>query len=343
MGRKLLLGIATFALLFGVAGRSLHAHAQSGGFALQVTPSPIVETIEPGTTKTVELKIRNQNTQSETLKMGLRAFTINSSTGEVELKNDEPQDVVGWVSFANPVFTVSAGEWYTQKITFAVPANAGFTYSFAITISRNAPTKEQGGKTSIEGSVAVFALLSTNRPDALRKLEIASFSSKKKVYDYLPASFTLQLKNSGNTIIQPGGNIYIQRTSNSAAPLATMPVNEKSAYILPNVTRSMQAEWSAGFPVYKTVDAQTGKKKLTWDWSTLQNFRIGHYVAKAVVIYNDGNRDVPTQAEIDFWVIPWKIISIAVVALGLVTVGIVTIVRKTMRVARKKHVDAPKA
>lgn len=334
MGKKIIILLALFVAFAGVF--SGVGSAQSiGGFALQVTPSPIVETIEPGRTKVVELKIRNQNTQKETLKMGMRDFSIDNATGEVTLENTEPSDVKGWVTFADPLFEVNAGEWFTQKITIAVPANAGFTYAFALTVSRANPTKEQGGKTAIEGSVAVFTLLSTNRPDATRKLDVVSFKSPKKVYEYLPATFTLQLKNSGNTIIQPAGNVYIQRSSDSKNPLQVVAVNEKSAYILPDVTRSLTVEWSKGFPVYKTNEE--GKKSLVWDWSTLQNFRIGHYVAKAVVIYNDGTRDIPTIAEIDFWVIPWKMLLGLLFVIVLLVIGVVTIIRKTMRVVKKKQ------
>jgi hypothetical protein len=193
MGKKII--SAVFAAVVLGVGFVAKTEAQSqGGFAVQVTPSPIVETIQPGVSKTVEVKIRNQNTQNETLKMGLRAFTISSETGEVSLKTEEPSDVKDWVVFENPTFDVAAGEWYTQKVQLSPPANAGFTYSFAITVSRANPVKESGGRTTIEGSVAIFALLTTDKPGATRKLDIQSLVSKKKVYDYLPTELTLSLK-----------------------------------------------------------------------------------------------------------------------------------------------------
>ena len=341
MGKKLLsTAVAVAALL--LAGTGSFAHAQSGGgFSVQVSPSPIVESIKPGVTKTVEVKIRNQNTQKETLKMSLRAFSVNPESGEVNLENQEPQDVASWTTFENQIFEVDAGQWYTQKVTFAVPQDAGFTYSFAIVVSRANPTKEAGGKTAVEGSVAIFTLLSTERTGAVRKLEIASFSSAKKVYEYLPTSFSLKLKNSGNTIVQPAGNIYIQRSSTSQDPISLKPVNEKAAYILPGVQRTLTTEWVDGFPAYKT-DASTQKKHLVWDWSKLQNIRLGHYVAKVVVVYNDGTRDVPVEALVDFWVIPWKLLSIIFLAIVLIIIGIVTIVRKGVKLTKKKSTDVKK-
>lgn len=312
------------------------ARAQSGGFAVQVSPSPIVEKIDPGVSKTVEVKIRNQNTEKETFKMGLRAFDVNKTNGEIELSNDEPKEVVDWVSFSEPVFDVEPGQWFTQKVVLNAPIDAGFTYTFAITISRATPTQEADGKTTIEGSVAIFTLLTTNRPDATRKLDIVSFVSKKRMYEYLPASFELELKNSGNTIIQPVGNIYIQRSSDSSEPIEVLSVNETGAYILPEVSRTLQTEWSTGFPVFKD-SAEEGRKDLFWNWSELQNLRIGHYVAKVVVVYNDGTRDIPVETMIDFWVIPWKILSVLFVIFALLVTGVVSIIRKTIKVAQHKR------
>ncbi len=339
MGKKIFRSGYTLSVLLICMSILSTVAAQSGGFAVQVSPSPIIETIDPGVKKTVDLKIRNQNTQKETFKMGLREFAVDSGTGEVKLKNNEPTDVVGWVTFSDPIFNVDAGQWFTQKVNFDVPKDAGFTYSFAITVARANPTQEAGGKTAIEGSVAVFTLLSTNRADAVRKLDIISFVSKRKVYEYVPANFTLQLKNSGNTIIQPSGNVYIQRSLQSSEPINVLPVNSTGAYILPDVSRTLQTEWSTGFPIYKD-SSEAGKKKLFWNWSDLQNFRIGHYVAKVVVVYNDGARDIPAEASIDFWVIPWKLLGILLLVTALLVTGVVSVVRKTMKVAHKKRKHA---
>lgn len=336
MGKKLLSILAISLLISGGIASVVHAQTAQGGFSVQVSPSPIIETVQPGVTKTIDLRIRNQNTAPETLKMGLKAFTISNETGEVSLQTEEPADVKDWVTFAQPTFDVAAGEWYTQKITFATPVDAGFTYSFAITVSRANPTQGSGGQTAIEGSVAIFALLTTDKPGATRKIDLQSLVSKKKVYEYLPASFTLELKNSGNTIVQPTGNIFIQRSENSTSPIAVLPVNATSAYILPGVNRALVSDWVEGFPMYKSDPTNPEKKNLVWDWSKVQNFRIGHYVAKVVVVYNDGTRDIPIETTVGFWVIPWKMLLVLFVIVAVLIVGVVTLVRKLLRTAHKK-------
>ncbi len=321
------------------------ARAQNDGFALQVTPSPIVDVLQAGVSKTVELKIRNQSAQKETLKMGLRSFKIDPATSAVELEDSEPEEVAQWVRFAEPVFEVEAGAWYTQKITFDTPKDAGFSYSFAIYISRAKPSVGQGGAAAIEGSVAVFTLLSIDRPDAVKKLETVTFTSKKKVYEYLPASFTLDLKNSGNTILRPTGNVYIQRSAGSIEPISVLPINASGAYVLPGTSRSIDAAWDNGFPRYEKKEG-SDKQQLVWDWGDVQNFRFGKYTAKAIVVYNDGQRDIPIEAVLEFWVIPWKLLVLCTILGILLIVGIVTIVKKTVKLSKKdkkkKHDEQPK-
>lgn len=300
-------------------------------FALQVTPSPIVETLTPGESKTIELKVRNDGSKTEELKAQLRTFQISDETGRVEMGNDEPAEVKGWVRFENPTFTIRPGEWYTQRIKVDVPADAGFSYSFAAVITKKDPPPPVPGQRQIVGSVADFVLLSVDRPGATRKFEIVKLSSAKRVYEYLPATLEFTLKNTGNTIIQPYGNIFIQRSSNSNEPISTLPLNASQAYLLPGSSRQLQAQWQDGFPVYKTVkgaDNAEATQQLSWEWSKVDRIRVGKYVARMVAIYNDGQRDIPVSAEISFWVIPWKILLGLLVVVLIIGFGLFGFIRQ---------------
>lgn len=314
------------------------------GFALQVTPSPLVATIKPGESSTLELRIRNTNSDSQLLKMGLRSFTVNDQTGEVTMGNEAPAEVKDFVSFEQPTFNLRSGEIANQKIRVNTPKNAGFTYSFAITISRQTLQRPQDGSTAIEGSVAVFTLLNVDRPGATRKFEFSEFLSHKRVYEYLPASFDLRLRNTGNTLIQPKGNIFIQRKNGDKNPISTLPINEGAGYILPGSNRILTTNWSDGFPRYETDSDGNGrqKEKLKWQWSNLSKLRFGKYTAKAVAVYDDGQRDVPVVAEISFWVIPWKIIGIAILILIPFIFGFYTLLRRFIEIVRRnsrKHIS----
>ena len=317
----------------------------TGYFSLQVTPSPLVTTLKPGTTTELELKVRNAGTDSEELKAEPRSFAVDEATGKVSLNDTTAPDISSWISFSAPTFTVQSGEWFTEKVRVALPKDTGFSYSFAIVISRkNNPQPLAGGRL-IKGSLAVFTLINIDRPGATRKLEVRKLTTNKGVYEYLPATLSMQFKNTGNTIVQPYGNIFIQRSPKDALPISTLPVNDTKGYILPGSNRTLETDWAAGFPAYKTVTQADGtqKQKLIWDWSKLSQLRVGHYTAKLVAVYNDGQRDVPIEQDISFWVIPWKILGGLLVVILLVGFAVWSILRKIFRLFRRiKQPKQPK-
>ena len=326
--------VFTAALL---APQLVHAQVPPSDFALQVSPSPIVTTLKPGATTELELKIRNQSSGSEELKIEPRSFTVSSTDGQVALDDTTPPEIASWVSFSAPTFTVKTGEVFTEKIRIALPKDTGFSYSFALLISRkNNPQPVSGGRV-IKGSLAVFTLINVDRPGATRKLEVKKFVTSKGVYEYLPATVNVEFRNIGNSIVQPYGNIFIQRSSKDNSPIATLPVNEKKGYILPGSNRTLDTQWTTGFPSYKTVTQADGSQKTTtvWDWSKISQLRIGRYTAKLVAIYNDGQRDIPIEQEISFWVIPWKILLGFLVVILLLGFAMWSIIRKFIRGAKR--------
>jgi hypothetical protein len=306
--------------IVGLGALTSLAQTPPSDFSLQVTPSPLVTTVKPGQVTNLELKIRNAGTGTESLKIEPRKFSVDKKTGEIAFDDTAVPEVAPWVSFSNPKFSVKPGEWSTQNVRIALPKESGFSYSFVLVISRTNNQKTIESGRLINGSVAVFTLVNVDRPGATRKLEISDFKPTKSVYEYLPAEFNVSFRNVGNTIVQPYGNMFVQRGSSDTTPIATLPVNEKGGYLLPDSPRELKVVWNSGFPVFKAVtkaDGSTGQD-LTWDWSKLSDFRIGPYTAKLVAIYNDGQRDVPIEREVTFWVIPWRSILILLAVIGLI-------------------------
>lgn len=334
---KRLLGFLGGALLLGAVGCLLISRQQTtaadDGFSLQVTPSPIITSIKPGEKKTVELRIRNASGQPEKLKMGLRSFQNDGTSENVTLDETTAKEVESWVMFSAPVFDVDAGQWFTQTVTFDTPSDAGFSYSFAITISRQAEKEPGLGETSIQGSVAIFTLLNVERTDASRGFKIDTIRLARNIFEYLPVTVDVTVKNTGNTFVQPRGNIFIQRSPNDQEPLAVLPLNEPGSYVLPDTTRTLSASWNDGFPAYQTT---AEGRRLVWDWNKLSHLRIGKYTVKVVGIYDDGQRDVPVEAQATFWVIPWKLLIGALAVGTLLIIGIVASIKKLLRVGRGK-------
>lgn len=333
--RVLVPALMIVSAFFFVAALPLHAFAvNEGNFSLQVSPSPMVTTVKPGETKELELKIRNASTSAEELKIEARSFRFDSLTGEVKLNDTAPSEISDWVSFSNPVFTVQPGEWFTQKIRLSLPPETGFSYSFAMLISRTSLPKTNSAGQLLNGSVAVFTLINVDRPGATRGIDLTSLTTSQRIYEYLPVTFDVKLKNTGNTIVQPYGNLFVNRGGDTTnTPSAALPVNGNQSYLLPGTERTLKATWSDGFPLYKTTTDNVGKTStsLQWNWENLSHFKFGRYTAKVVAVYNDGTRDIPIQKEVTFWVIPWKAM--------LLTIGIIVGVVLLLRFYIKRRTD----
>jgi len=345
---RLLLAVLSVGLLGPISlfGSALAANSPQGDFNLQVTPSPLVATVTPGLKSTEQIKIRNGSTASEQLKIEPRAFSFNSATGKVDLQDTVTPPIAAWISFSAQKFTVQPGQWFTEDVIFNVPKDAGFSYSFALVISRQFNPKPQGGSRAINGSLAIFSLINVDRPGAKSSLKIVSFTSTRHLYEYLPATLNIRFHNTGNTIVQPYGNIFIQR--GKGAPLASLPVNETRGYILPGTQRTITSKWTSGFPVYQTTTDANGKshQKLVWNWAKLSQLRIGRYTAHLVAVYSQAGRDVPIDGTVSFWVIPWKILLVLLVvvllvlfALGMLVWGIVRLIKRR----RAKHIQKKEA
>jgi len=321
-----------------VAGAPVHA--ADGEFNLQVSPSPLVLTLKPGEATTQELKVRNVGAAPEKLRIDPRGFTIDNATGQVKFDDTKkPAEIGDWVHFGSQMFTVQPGEWYTQKVSFAIPRSAGFSYSFALAITRqDATTMNQSGQ-KLEGKVAIFALLNIDKPGATRKLGIQEFSTDQSVYEYLPAKLRVKFKNVGNTIVQPAGNIFVQRNSSDKVPISTLAVNPSEGYILPGSVRTLTADWDDGFQVLRDEPDASGKpsSNVEWNWANLSHIRIGKYTAKVIAVYNDGQRDVPMEAEVSFWVFPWKLLLGLLVIIVILGFGIWSVISKVFGVSGRRR------
>ena len=313
----------------------------SGDFSLEVSPSPLVTTVKPGVPVRLELKIRNASTKTEELKIQARNFTINHPSEEITIGNTTPDDLAEWVQFSHPTFTVKPGEWFTQNITVTLPDSAGFSYPFSLVIGRVKEDATPVGGNLLKGSIAVFTLINVDKPGATRRLTLSDLVTSQSVYEFLPSTIKLKLKNTGNSFVQPYGNVYIQRSSNDTDPLAVMPVNDARAYILPNSTREITMKWDQGFPRYVTSQPDASGKTtdtLEWDWSHISNFRFGRYTVKVVAVYNDGARDVPVIGEIAFWVIPWRILLGVLIVVLVFGFGIWSIMKRIIgRISKFKQ------
>lgn len=316
-----------------------------GSFNLVVTPVPLVLEAKPGTRISTEIKINNGNTVNERVKISVLKFGAEGEDGSPRLLDIEPGDEFAkWISFSEDKFTAEPKVWKSIRVTIDVPKSAAFGYYYALVFSReNAEQNIDSKKANLLGAVASLVLLDVQAPGAKREAKLVEFSTPKRVYEFLPTEFTVRMQNKGNVHVAPRGNIFISRGNNKTS---LIEVNLNKGFILPDTFRKFTPAWDDGSPVYrlKTVDGKAvygkdGKQKTYLDWSgiKLSKLRIGKYSAHIVMVYNDGKSDIPVEGDVSFWVIPWRILGVALLLSLLVMAGLYTTVFRPLKNRIKKN------
>jgi hypothetical protein len=334
-----------FSLLFViVAGHSNPVHAQeAGAFNIVTSPLPISISGKPGSTLSADIRIKNGGSTTEKLKVTLMKFSAYGDEGKPAIADREPgDDYFDWVTFSPSLFDAEPNEWKTIKMTIKLPQTAAFGYYYAAAFSRANEVKPNGKQNVLLGSTAVLVLVDAKVPNAKRSAEILSFTTNKKAYEFLPVSFGIKVRNNGNVHLVPTGNIIISRGNKEVARLS---VNSASGNVLPTSNRIFNVDWGDGFPNYaartvagKTVLDKNGKTQtqLQWDINKISHLRFGRYTAHLIMVYDDGTKDVPLEATISFWVIPWRLLALLLIILLIPAVIVFLVMQR--RIKRLKNV-----
>ena len=347
MGKRRILALLGVSWLwFGqlaLSSVTLAATTPNQGINLQISPLPISLDTGPATTTGTDLRVRNGAAQTETLKVHVLKVSEDDN-GNVHLSEPKSTDQwVNWISFSRTVFEAPPNDWQTIHMSINVPDSAAFGYYFAVEYERATAELPQPGHEVAKGAVATFVLLNVNVPGARREAQIVSFAADHKLYEYLPASFSVKARSTGNVHVAPHGNVFINKAGKQ---VGSVDINPAEGNILPTSSRFINTSWRDGFLHYelKTVTNQpdvdkAGRpiKSLKWDFAKVNQLRFGRYTAHLLMVYDNGQRDVPLEAYVSFWVIPWKILGGLLLIVSLVLIGVWASLRRLGQTARQRR------
>jgi hypothetical protein len=314
------MGAAVTSLLAGLLPFPAQA-ADPKPLNLITSPLPINLIVDPGKSVTTEIRVKQNSGEDARLKVDLMKFGAYGTEGKPELLDRGPADsYFDWVKFDKTTLTAPNNVWQTVKMTINVPKTAAFGYYYAVVFSRagDDTRPDTGNTNAIKGGTAVLVLLDAHTAGAKRQVAIDSVQSTHGVYEFLPATFNVALHNTGNVHVVPHGNVFIMKGKKQ---IAVLDLNDEQGNILPGSHRIYPVEWTDGFPHFeKTVEdgkvtmGKDGKPKMHLVWNNgggnkdiKPHLRMGRYTAHVFAVYDDGQRDVPLEAEVTFWVIPWKL------------------------------------
>jgi hypothetical protein len=193
-------------------------------------------------------------------------------------------------------FSLDLGEKITIPVTISVPIDAEPRgYYGALIVSNEPDVLSPGQSSETEGQArlisrigSLFLLRINGEGQEAGALESFKVSGPSKLfYSERPNGFEILFKNTGNVHLVPYGKIIIRNFLGK--DVGEIPVD--AYFSLPNSIRSREVLWEAG----------TG---------------LGRYTAHLSLFPGFGNTN--NEADVSFWIIPWKILIITFVGLLIV-------------------------
>ncbi len=297
--------------------------AETPAMNLTLSPVSLQVVAKPTETVTREIKIRNNTTVAEALRVSLGKFRPESSGDRPILLDPDPNDPsLSWVSIDPPVVHVNPSEWQTVRVTFTPAANTAGAEYYSLLFSRESSGQVKGA-TQIQGAPAILMLATIDSPQNKRELSLTKFLVDHHIYEFLPTQFQVRVKNTGNVHLVPQGNIFID--GQGKKDVAVLSLNPNSLAILPDSSRDYTVDWADGFPLAAQQTKDTPGTRIfgmNFDWSHGDRFRIGRYTAHLLLVYDNGERDIPIESVETFWIIPWRLLLGGGIILLLVCVGL---------------------
>jgi hypothetical protein len=277
--------------------------------------------------------------------MEVKTFGAYGSSGQAAITNfSSGNPAQGYIKLTPSTFTAPPDQWSYVQASISIPKTASLGYYYALVFQPALPSGiPHPGHAVINGSNAILILINTNSANESKQLGIAKFSVNKKLFEYLPANFSITVHNPGNIFLAPVGDIYISKNSNGSNTIDTLPINAGAGNVLPGTNRAFTATWSDGFPVFVAEDkdgqpvlSKSGNpvEQLKWKFADANKFRFGEYYARLALAYNNGTREVLLNSTVSFWVIPWKLLLVALLILLIILAALFIIIRSIWRKIR---------
>ncbi len=266
-------------------------NAQSVATGLSAIPPRLEVSVKPDDANTQVIKVRNESSETKTIKISLRDFVVNDTKGTPTfLDNSDTENnrwaASSWIQLSVSSLTVKPGETKSLNLTVTPPKNAlpGGHYAAVVYTPESGSIGNNTGA-SVQTNVGTLVYV-TIPGDINQNATVQSFTAPK-FSEFGPIDFKATIKNSSDIHIQPVGSIIVTNWFGGQ----TAKLSLKETNIFPYTIRNFE----------NTLD----KKWL-----------FGRYKANLNAIY--GTAGGLVTATIFFWVIPWRLLILAAAAIGII-------------------------
>ncbi len=275
-----------------------------------VGPGKFEAVMEPGETRTVEMKVTNRMGDERSFQASVEDFTGSKSlTQTVQLLGGErgPYSLRDYLTPERKTFTLKHGERATLRITVSVPADAepGGRYgSVLISTVSKADERARGGGAAIVARIGSLFFITV--PGEVNKAgSVTDFQVQggDKLLSSGPVRFDILYENTGSVHLTPYGEIAISNIFGQQVAFFEI----EPWFAMPDSIRLRQVEW---------------KRELLF----------GKYTAVASI--NRGYNNIVDEKSYSFWVIPWKLL-IGAFAIILILVIVLLWILSKFEIRRK--------
>lgn len=289
------------ALIVGLAivpaSSSVLAQSPDASNGLEISPVLVELNGETGKNYTIDIKVRNVTKSDLYFKSSVDDFGAKDETGSPSIileDSSEPlaTSVKGWVTNI-PDFWLASGDERIINANVLIPPTAEPGGHYGVIRFSGHENVTDSGNVGLIASAGTLLLVSV-KGDIKESLELTSFEASKDgttgiAFESGPITLVSRFTNTGSVHLKPVGQIEVKDAFGNS--VATLPVNEAMGNVLPDSTRRFES----------TLDK-------TW--------LFGQYSADISIAY--GNTGQAIVQNMTFWVIPWKIILVALLLLGTV-------------------------
>jgi len=283
--------------------------AGAGAVSLAYSP-PIIElTLDPGESFTDIIKLENRATTTQIFYPAVYDFLPTRETGGQEFipssESDTTYSLSKWITFPSEPITLRPKEGDARQFTITVPKNAlaGGRYA-ALFFDSKVPEQIDTTGAKIQTRTGPI-LLVTVTGEVKESLKSVEFTTDKSFYESTPVNIVSRIQNDGTVHLKPIGQVTLKNMFGKVVD--NLPVNETLSNILPNSTRKYDLTW------------KPEGKLLIGKYQAVLNLTYGTDVKKNTI-------DV-----VSFWIIPWKLIVIALLSIAILFVLIKLLLKKYNR------------
>lgn len=282
-----------------VSPLALVAHAADSAQGIQVSPALVELNVKRGETYIINLRAINVTDGELLYGLTIADFVAAGETGAPKIVEDsnlpDTASIKTWVS-SETEFTLGSHKEKNVDLTVVVPNNAeaGGHYG-VVRFSGSTPNIDTTG-VGVTASTGVLLLIRVDGT-ITEKAGLASFFTANKdgkqssFFESGPINFAVRVQNTGNVHVKPAGNIEVKDMfGNVVGSVAVNDINPPSN-VLPNSIRRFDV-------------------KLDTSWM------FGMYTADLALGYGTTGQAITNT--ITFWVIPWKLILIALLVIAII-------------------------